>query len=115
MATTNSVCSFFCLLILLACIYNIVVHVQCMKTVKSVHHEISHARLENDRLYQSYTDVMQRQHALRRVAAHDIVHHQHEEQATRQHIDQVHREIPRYYYEAQAATSVPPGTALMRA
>jgi hypothetical protein len=115
MATINRVCSFFCLFILMGWIYHIIVHVQCMKTVKNVHHKISLARLENDRLYQSYTDIIQRRNALRTVAAHDIVRHHRKENATRQHIDRIHSEIPRHYHNAQVATAILPGKTLMRA
>jgi len=104
--TNNSVCSFFCWLIFFACVYHIIVHVRCRKTLSGVRHQVIEANIENDLLQNEYVKIVGKQKSLKHVAGHHIVHVKELEKQTRDGIDAIHDEIPKHFYEAQALAGV---------
>ena len=104
--TYNSVCSFFCWLIFFACVYHIIVHVRCKKTLSKVRDQVIDANIENDLLQNEYVKIVAKQKSLKHVASHHIVRVKELEQQTKEDIDAIHSEIPKQFYQAQTLAGV---------
>ena len=99
MTSTNNTCSIICLVLLIAWIYHLVIHVRCQHALYNVRNEVLYEERENDRLYNEYTTVVQRQLALRRLAAHNVLENQDAEERVRNNIDRINEEIPQKFYD----------------
>ena len=99
MTSTNNTCSIICLVLLIAWIYHLVIHVRCQQALYEVRNEVLYAERENDRLYHEYTNVIQRQRALRKVAAHNVLEQQDAEEKVRKDIDRINETIPHKFHD----------------
>lgn len=99
MTSTNNTCSIICLVLLIAWIYHLVIHVRCQQALYEVRNEVLYAERENDRLYNEYTNVVSRQRVLRKLAAHNVLEHQEQEEQVRKNIDHINEKIPHKFYD----------------